>query len=60
MAISAKDVMALREITGTGMMDCKKALIEADGDMDKAFCCCKEGWQNRRRRHSRQLCFGRR
>jgi len=36
MAISAKDVMKLREMTGTGMMDCKKALIESDGDMDKA------------------------
>ena len=36
MAISAKDVMKLREMTGTGMMDCKKALTECDGDMDKA------------------------
>ncbi|MBR4080057.1 MAG: translation elongation factor Ts, partial [Christensenellaceae bacterium] len=36
MAISAKDVMKLREMTGTGMMDCKKALMESDGDMDKA------------------------
>ena len=35
-AFTAKDVMKLREMTGTGMMDCKKALIEADGDMDKA------------------------
>lgn len=36
MSISAKDVMKLREATGAGMMDCKKALSEADGDMDKA------------------------
>jgi elongation factor Ts len=36
MAISAKDVMALRERTGLGMMDCKKALMEADGDAEKA------------------------
>ena len=36
MAITAKDVQALREMTGVGMMDCKKALTEADGDMDKA------------------------
>jgi elongation factor Ts len=36
MSISAKDVMKLREATGAGMMDCKKALTEADGDMDKA------------------------
>ncbi|MFZ4516804.1 MAG: translation elongation factor Ts [Microthrixaceae bacterium] len=34
--ISAKDVKALRDATGAGMMDCKKALTEADGDMDKA------------------------
>lgn len=36
MAFTAKDVQALRERTGVGMMDCKKALTEADGDMDKA------------------------
>lgn len=36
MGISAKDVMKLREATGAGMMDCKKALTEADGDFDKA------------------------
>ena len=35
-AFTATDVMKLRELTGTGMMDCKKALIDADGDMDKA------------------------
>lgn len=37
MAFTAKDVQALRERTGCGMMDCKKALTEADGDMDKAI-----------------------
>jgi elongation factor Ts len=37
MSISAKDVMKLREATGAGMMDCKKALIESDGDMNKAI-----------------------
>ncbi|TVQ65552.1 MAG: elongation factor Ts [Balneolaceae bacterium] len=36
MSISAKDVMKLRESTGAGMMDCKKALTETDGDFDKA------------------------
>ena len=36
MAISANDVKKLREMTGVGMMDCKKALTETDGDMDKA------------------------
>jgi elongation factor Ts len=34
--ISAKDVKALRDQTGAGMMDCKAALTEAGGDMDKA------------------------
>ncbi len=35
--ISASDVKALRQQTGAGMMDCKNALQEADGDMDKAI-----------------------
>ena len=34
--ISAKDVKKLRDMTGAGMMDCKKALTEADGDFDAA------------------------
>jgi elongation factor Ts len=34
--IAAKDVAALRKITGAGMMDCKKALLENDGDMERA------------------------
>lgn len=37
MAFTAQDVKNLREKTGVGMMECKKALTEADGDMDKAF-----------------------
>ena len=37
MGISASDVKALREKTGVGMMECKKALVEANGDMDKAI-----------------------
>lgn len=37
MAISAKQVKELRELTGSGMMDCKKALAEAEGDMQKAI-----------------------
>jgi len=36
MAISAKEVNRLRQTTGAGMMDCKKALVEAEGDFDKA------------------------
>ncbi len=35
--ISAKDVKALRERTGAGMMDCKKALTESEGDIEKAI-----------------------
>ncbi|MBQ1601936.1 MAG: elongation factor Ts [Ruminococcus sp.] len=41
-AFTAKDVKALREKTGCGMMDCKKALTQADGDMDKAIDFLRE------------------
>ena len=37
MAFTAKDVQTLREKTGVGMMDCKKALAASDGDMEKAI-----------------------
>ena len=36
MAFTAKDVQSLREMTGVGILDCKKALTETDGNMDKA------------------------
>ena len=42
MAFTASDVKALREKTGVGMMDCKKALVESDGDMDKAIDFLRE------------------
>lgn len=42
MAFSAKDVMALREKTGAGVMDCKRALTDADGDMSKAADLLRE------------------
>ena len=42
MAITAADVKKLRDITGAGMMDCKKALAEADGDMAQAEKILKE------------------
>ncbi len=42
MAFTNKDVMDLRAKTGVGMMDCKKALIEADGDMEKAVEILRE------------------
>ncbi|MBC7765027.1 MAG: translation elongation factor Ts, partial [Hyphomonadaceae bacterium] len=40
--ITAKSVAELRERTGAGMMDCKKVLVEADGDMDKAIELLRE------------------
>ena len=40
--IQASDVKALREKTGAGMMDCKKALTDADGDMEKAIVILRE------------------
>ncbi len=40
--ITAKDVAALRAKTGIGMMECKKALVEADGDMDAAVKLLRE------------------
>ena len=42
MAFTAKDVMTLRQKTGCGMMDCKKALTEADGDMDRSIDILRE------------------
>ena len=42
MAFTAKDVQALRETTGAGMMMCKKALEASDGDMKKAIDYLRE------------------
>ena len=42
MAVTAQMVKELREMTGAGMMDCKKALVEADGDLDKAVEVLRE------------------
>ena len=42
MAITAAMVKELREMTGAGMMDCKKALTEADGNMEKAVEILRE------------------
>ena len=42
MAVTAALVKELRELTGSGMMDCKKALVEADGDIDKAVDWLRE------------------
>ena len=42
MAFTAQDVKELREVTGVGMMDCKRALTETDGDMEKAISYLRE------------------
>ncbi|EPZ56481.1 UBA/TS-N domain protein [[Clostridium] sordellii ATCC 9714] len=42
MAITAQMVKELRETTGAGMMDCKKALQEAEGDMERAIDLLRE------------------
>ena len=42
MSFTAKDVKELREATGVGMMDCKRALTESDGDMEKAIAYLRE------------------
>ena len=42
MAFTAADVKKLREMTSVGMMDCKKALTEADGNFDKAIELLRE------------------
>ena len=39
---TAKDVMALREMSGAGMMDCKRALVDANGDMEEAIKILRE------------------
>ena len=42
MNFTAKDVAELRAKTNAGMMDCKKALVESDGDFDKAIIWLRE------------------
>ena len=42
MAVTAKMVKELREMTGSGMMDCKKALVETDGNIEAAVDLLKE------------------
>ncbi len=42
MGVSAQEVKELRDKTGAGMMDCKEALVEADGDQDQAMTVLRE------------------
>ena len=58
-AFTAKDVQALREKTGVGMMECKKALVEAEGDMEKANEILKErGLATQQKKSSRVAAEG--
>ena len=59
MSISAKDVKALRDRTGAGMMDCKNALSEVEGDVEKAIeLLRKKGLATARKRAGRALSEG--
>jgi len=49
MAVTANQVKELREMTGVGMMDCKKALEETAGDMEAAIDCRRQLPRNPRR-----------
>jgi len=58
-AISAEQVRELRELTGAGMMDCKRALIDAGGDVEKAQeILRKKGLASANRRQGRQAFEG--
>ena len=56
MAITAAMVKELREISGAGMMDCKKALTETEGDMDKAMEFLREKGLATAQKKSRKNC----
>lgn len=59
MAISAQMVKELREKTGAGMMDCKKALVEVDGDMEKAVDWLRQkGMAKAAKKSGRATCEG--
>ena len=61
MEIKAADVMKLRHATNAGMMDCKKALQEAEGDFDKAVDIIRKRGlivASKRADRERRLCFG--
>merc|ERR1719231_854199 len=58
-AVDAKDVKKLREATGAGMMDCKKALVDADGDFEAASeALRKKGLASAEKKASRQALEG--
>ena len=55
MAITAAMVKELREMTGAGMMDCKKALTETNGDMDAAVDVPISRWKRSRAESLRKV-----
>ena len=56
MAVSMADITKLRKMTGAGMMDCKNALTEAEGDFDKAMeIIRKKGQAVRSEEHTSEL-----
>ena len=57
MAISAQMVKELREKTGAGMMDCKKALTECDGDMEAAITWLREKGIAKAAKKAYSLCW---
>ena len=59
MAVSAVEVKKLREMTGAGMMDCKKALVETDSDIEKAMeYLRKKGMASAQKRSGREVNAG--
>jgi len=59
MSVSAKDVKALRDETGAGMMDCKRSLVDADGDVERAKELLRErGLSKAGKRASRETSEG--
>ena len=55
MNFTAQDVKTLRERTGAGMMDCKNALVECDGDMEKAIDYLREKVLQKQQRKQAEL-----
>ena len=55
MAVTAQMVKELREMTGAGMMDCKKALVEVDGNIEAAVDYLKERDLRRPQRRQAEL-----
>ena len=57
MAVSMADITKLRKMTGAGMMDCKNALTESEGDFDKAVeIIRKKGHKGIKKRHTNLKC----